>query len=322
MRPPACLASCPSLYRHGQFYQPHMKGLNNHVRTLPSPQPQRPAHRPAQAQAAPREISHIKDAVAQMREALRTDKITRTHRKAEWAHLLKPLQYELNSAKVGRAYRADPNGGTVPPFTDIAARIEVFDAYIAVMEKLLARFALASKELQYTPIQLAKRKNATAKGSHIPNNGEHWTDWIPAHIKEPIHEAFAALPTNPKPSAKFPSSAQSRPYSTPSSKPRCCKPPSKSTRPSSATKLSHPPPNDKPNSTASRRQSRLLRTLKRTNTSLPHGTQCWTVRDRTTSVHTPLHTNGGTVPPFTFPVNGAWAMPLTIRNLPNQGESK
>lgn len=152
----------------------------------------------------PREISHIKDAVAQMREALRTDKITRTHRKAEWAHLLKPLQYELNSAKVGRAYRADPNGGTVPPFTDIAARIEVFDAYIAVMEKLLARFALASKELQYTPIQLAKRKNATAKGSHIPNNGEHWTDWIPAHIKEPIHEAFAALPHKPKAKRKVP----------------------------------------------------------------------------------------------------------------------
>lgn len=152
----------------------------------------------------PREISHIKDAVAQMREALRTDKITRTHRRAEWAHLLKPLQYELNSAKVGRAYRADPNGGTAPPFTDIAARIEVFDAYIAVMEKLLARFALASKELQYTPIQLAKRKNATAKGSHIPNNGEHWTDWIPAHIKEPIHEAFAALPHKPKAKRKVP----------------------------------------------------------------------------------------------------------------------
>lgn len=152
----------------------------------------------------PREISHIKDAVAQMREALRADKITRTHRRAEWAHLLKPLQYELNSAKVGRAYRAEPNGGTTPPFTDIAARIEVFDAYIAVMEKLLARFALASKELQHTPIQLAKRKNATAKGSHIPNNGEHWTDWIPVHIKEPIHEAFAALPHKPKAKRKVP----------------------------------------------------------------------------------------------------------------------
>lgn len=152
----------------------------------------------------PREISHIKDAVAQMREALRTNKITRTHRRAEWAHLLKPLQYELNSAKVGRAYRAQPNGGTAPPFTDIDARLEVFDAYIAVMEKLLARFALASKELQHTPIQLAKRKNATAKGSHIPNNGEHWTDWIPAHIKEPIHEAFAALPHKPKAKRKVP----------------------------------------------------------------------------------------------------------------------
>ena len=78
----------------------------------------------------PAEMQRIKDEVAEAKEAQRVDKITRTQRKAEWDKVLKPLRYELNNAKVGRAYDLDDT-----------ERVEAFDAYILVMETLLSKFA-------------------------------------------------------------------------------------------------------------------------------------------------------------------------------------
>lgn len=135
----------------------------------------------------PAEINKIKDTVAQMKENIRVDKITRANRRTEWTKVLAPLRYELNSAKVGRNY----NGDTCPQ------RIEAFDAYIAVMEKLNAMLARPAKLLEKTPIQIATAKN-------LPNNGEHWTDWVPHRIKTPIHDAFMAIPHKPKAKRKIP----------------------------------------------------------------------------------------------------------------------
>lgn len=135
----------------------------------------------------PSEINKIKDTVAQMKENIRVDKITRANRRTEWTKVLAPLRYELNSAKVGRNY----NGDKCPQ------RIEAFDAYIAVMEKVNAMLARPAKLLEKTPIQIAVAKN-------LPNNGEHWTDWIPHRIKQPIHDAFMAIPHKPKAKRKIP----------------------------------------------------------------------------------------------------------------------
>ena len=138
-------------------------------------------------QLHPAEITKIKDDVAAMKEAMRVDRITRANRRTEWAKVLVPLRYELNNAKVGRNY----NGDTCPH------RIEAFDAYIAVMEKLIAMLKHPAKVLEKTPIQMAMAKN-------LPNNGEHWTDWIPQRIKTPISEAFEAIPHKAKAKRKVP----------------------------------------------------------------------------------------------------------------------
>jgi len=138
-------------------------------------------------------ITQIKAEVAQMKESRRINRITRTHRKAEWANVLDPLRYELNSAKVGRKY----------DLTD-AVRLDAFDAYIAVMEKVLAKLIHPSKLLEQTPMQIAKEHNATGKGSPISNDGEHWTDWVPPKIKERISTAFFELPHRPKAKRKVP----------------------------------------------------------------------------------------------------------------------
>jgi hypothetical protein len=76
----------------------------------------------------PKEVRRIKDEVAELKEARRVERITRTHRKAEWANVLDPLRYELNNAKVGRRYALQDE-----------ARVEAFDAYIAVMEKVFGQ---------------------------------------------------------------------------------------------------------------------------------------------------------------------------------------
>ena len=138
-------------------------------------------------QLHPAEITKIKNEVAAMKEAMRVDRITRANRRTEWTKVLAPLRYELNNAKVGRNY----NGDTCPH------RIEAFDAYIAVMEKLISMLKRPASLLEKTPIQMATAKN-------LPNNGEHWTDWIPERIKQPIHDAFMEIPHKAKAKRKVP----------------------------------------------------------------------------------------------------------------------
>jgi hypothetical protein len=134
----------------------------------------------------PADMQRIKDEVAEAKEAKRVDKITRTQRKTEWGKVLKPLRYELNNAKVGRAYDLDDT-----------ERVEAFDAYILVMETLLSRFAQPLAALEHTPIQLALEKS-------LPNNGEHWTDWVPEKIKAKVTAMFEDLPPKLRAKRKTP----------------------------------------------------------------------------------------------------------------------
>jgi len=134
----------------------------------------------------PADMQRIKDEVTATKEAQRIDKITRTQRKIEWDKVLKPLRYELNNVKVGRAYDLDD-----------ADRVEAFDAYILVMVTLLSRFAQPLATLDATPIQLALEKG-------LPNNGAHWTDWIPDKIKTRIALIFEALPHKTRAKRKVP----------------------------------------------------------------------------------------------------------------------
>jgi len=134
----------------------------------------------------PADMQRIKDEVTATKEAQRIDKITRTQRKIEWDKVLKPLRYELNNVKVGRAYDLDDD-----------ERVDAFDAYVLVLETLLARFAQPLASLDATPIQLALEKG-------LPNNGEHWTDWIPDKIKTRIALIFEALPHKTRAKRKVP----------------------------------------------------------------------------------------------------------------------
>jgi hypothetical protein len=136
----------------------------------------------------PSEVERIKAEVADLKETLRVSKITRTQRKAEWDKMLQPLRYEINNAKVGMKY----GGEKVSP-----ERVLAFSEYIRVMEKLLAMLDAPYKALDHTPIQIARDKG-------LPNDGEHWTDWIPARVKDKITLLFDAVPVVPRGKRKIP----------------------------------------------------------------------------------------------------------------------
>ena len=136
----------------------------------------------------PAEVERIKAEVADLKESLRVTRITRTQRKAEWDKVLQPLRYEINNAKVGMKY----GGEKVSPERALA-----FSEYIRVMEKLLAMLDAPFKALDHTPIQIARDKG-------LPNDGEHWTDWIPARVKDKVSLLFDAVPITPMGKRKTP----------------------------------------------------------------------------------------------------------------------
>jgi hypothetical protein len=137
----------------------------------------------------PAEIERIKMEVSELKETLRVSRITRTQRKAEWDKVLQPLRYEINNAKVGMRY-----GGEKSPQVE---RQHAFGEYIRVMEKLLAMLDAPFKALDHTPIQIARDKG-------LPNDGEPWTDWIPARVKDKVSTLFDQIEVVPKGKRKTP----------------------------------------------------------------------------------------------------------------------
>jgi hypothetical protein len=137
----------------------------------------------------PAEIERIKMEVSALKETLRVSRITRTQRKAEWDKVLAPLRYEINNARVGMRY-----GGELVPQNE---RKLAFSEYIRIMEKLVAMLDAPYKALDHTPIQIARDKG-------LPNDGEHWTDWIPARVKDKISLLFDAVPVVPRGKRKTP----------------------------------------------------------------------------------------------------------------------
>lgn len=145
----------------------------------------------------PDRIAFLEDDVAARKEARRKERITRTVHKQAWLDVLQPLRYELNNARVGLQYVQARTSGVVQ-------RREAFEAYVALLEKLLKKLDHHATLLADTPAGIAKEKNASKKGSPITNDGKHWTDWVPPRIKEAISQAFAAMPHHPKAKRKVP----------------------------------------------------------------------------------------------------------------------
>ena len=146
----------------------------------------------------------LRDEVRQVKSERRAEKIAATHRKKLWATLLRDLNYEYNNVRQGIKYAKTQ---TQPE------RLHAFEQYLRVLEKVRDEIdaAQGNPELpKPTPSTYARWLNAKGK-RQIPNNGQHWTDWVPLGIKAKVERLFADIPHTPKAKRKTPFPRTQRP---------------------------------------------------------------------------------------------------------------
>lgn len=137
----------------------------------------------------------LKAEVEAFKKQRKVDKLKAYHQHDLWRALLRDLHYERANTTVGRYYK---------PKRPTPERDAAFDAYIQVMEKLSELIEHKYMTLGTTPTHVAKEKG-------VPNNGSHWTDWVPEHVKQRIHTMFDGIPYTPKTKRKLPFQRTARP---------------------------------------------------------------------------------------------------------------
>jgi hypothetical protein len=137
----------------------------------------------------------IRANVSAYKEQRRAEKIKKTTQEKLWGALLRDLKYERSNTAVGAAYKSKH---------PTPERDEAFAAYLRVLDKLLSLLEDNYKQQGITPSEMAKIKN-------VPNNGVHWTDWIPEHIKIKTTALFDGIPHRPKAKRKTPFTRTQRP---------------------------------------------------------------------------------------------------------------
>jgi hypothetical protein len=118
-------------------------------------------------------------AVREEKKRLRSVAAKRTQFRRLWAELIDPLDYEVRLIERMNRYR-----GSVE--RDAALR-----GYLMVLAKVRQRMLKHEYLGEQTPSDVAKDKR-------YPNNGVHWSDWVPMDVKEAVLDAFAAIPRERK----------------------------------------------------------------------------------------------------------------------------
>lgn len=108
-----------------------------------------------------------------------------------WADLMTEAQREKRSIRASLAHDKDNE-----------QRQEVFIAYYTAVKRALD-IMKAYKRRGMTPNKAQAEREEMGKDPY-PNGLSHWSDLIPAHIKEAICDAFEALPYKPKAKRKVP----------------------------------------------------------------------------------------------------------------------
>jgi hypothetical protein len=141
----------------------------------------------------------IKADILKAKKAQRVDRLIRLQHRKLWTRLISPLKYELANARVGLKHN-----GKHKPEREIA-----FNAYIRLMEKLLLK--LESLQLMRDDDAKPMTPSTIAKDADIPNNGDHWVDWIPEHKRTEVAHLFEQIPHAPKTKRKIPFQRTQRP---------------------------------------------------------------------------------------------------------------
>lgn len=131
---------------------------------------------------------HILDTVSAEKRRLRSVSAKQNIVKATWQVVERPLKAELRIVVNMGRYKSKSY--------HVPERSAAIAEYRKVLEKL-CKIMDKYKRGEHTPNQLAKIKS-------VPNNGEHWVDWIPANVKENVTALFDAIPHHFKAKSKVP----------------------------------------------------------------------------------------------------------------------
>lgn len=139
------------------------------------------------------DIKRVRESVAALKAELRSEKARKRMVDELWRSVLAPLSNEQRSVRSMLRYESAkyPN----------PLRRETLETYAKVIEKVRLQLRKYRYYKERTPKQQADYMQEEL-GKIIPNNGEHWTDWVPEKVKQAITEAFLEIKDNAAPHVK------------------------------------------------------------------------------------------------------------------------
>lgn len=135
----------------------------------------------------PMQAEFIKKTVAEQQAMLKSENARTKQLTRLWREFMQPLEAERDNVQGMLRYKGSEND----------ERREALEAYLTVLNALKAKMLNHCKQDRMTPTMIASDKN-------LPNEGKHWTDWIPAKIKGRVLDLFEQIERKPKAKIKIP----------------------------------------------------------------------------------------------------------------------
>lgn len=135
----------------------------------------------------PMQAEFIKKTVAEQQALLKSENARTKQLTRLWREFMQPLEAERDNVQGMLRYKGSEND----------ERREALEAYLTVLNALKAKMINHCKQDRMTPTMIASDKN-------LPNEGKHWTDWIPQKIKDRVITLFQEIERKPKAKIKIP----------------------------------------------------------------------------------------------------------------------
>lgn len=150
-----------------------------------------------------RERLHMDDATAgqvmalaiEERAKLKSRKAKRTAAQRLWDDVLDPARYELATIRTMKAQTK-----AAKPLNK--AKWEALCVYEDTIHLWITKLKQVRRAGEHTPKQFAAALREA--GKPIANDGTHWADYIPQRTRQPVRDAFAALPPPKRGKTKTP----------------------------------------------------------------------------------------------------------------------
>jgi len=136
----------------------------------------------------PFQAESIKKIVAEQQALLKSENARTKQLTHLWREFMQPLEAERDNVQGMLRYKGGEND---------EARRDALEAYLTVLNALKAKMINHCKQDRKTPTMVASDKD-------LPNDGTHWTDWIPAKIKGRVLDLFEQIERKPKAKIKIP----------------------------------------------------------------------------------------------------------------------